>query len=475
MKTWDVEPGPYKVKARRGTAIFEQVVLVRPGAETFTVPHLAFASPSPIPGTAWIHDHHISADLDAATRDPDIRHGEGSAIVIMAREWTEPHKSETRPPLNPARGLSLLTVDGEKIADLDDPPHHDPGWEPWATCHVAVAPGAYRLRLESPDRVPVEMTVIASAGWQTHVYLLTETPRPREHRTADLVNGTISLRRRDEWNDPKAMEQAWQLEEIVRQALIDDRTRLCSFLESQLELDDPTPMLALYGAHVLVNEARKRKLQRERDASLPEIDHRPTVARIVQRLRELLGHDHPDVESLAFGADVGNPAYRCTVPPMLRGSWLRLLSESTRTDILAADSFAQKIEGRLWGDGPWLLWMAPDTEDVFDRDAVWMARAEVLIAEALEKNRATAPVTESPATFRERLSAGIEELRQRITKPNLPAFPESTPASAVVPETRALDVAAAREFLRDPENCKAVVKAIGLPGTTIRRWLEEHR
>lgn len=468
-KVWTVEPGPYKVKARRGTAIFEKVILVRGGAPKFEVPHLAFASPSPIPGTAWTHAHHIAADRAAATRMPDVERGDGSAIVIMAREWTGLEKSiGVRPELNPARGLSLLTLDGKTIVDLDEPPHYDFGWEPWATCHIAVAPGAYRLRRDPKDRPTVEMMLIASPGWQTHVYLLTETPRPPEERYADLVNGTISLRRREDWNEPEKHEQIWQLEEIVRQTLIDDRTKLCSFLESQIDREETTPMLLLYTAHVLINDARKNKVKDK-----PGGDRRTDVARIVQRLRPLLGNDHPDVEALAYGAEVASPDFRFNVPPMLRGGWLRLLSESTRReDLFGADSFTDRIEGRLWGDGPWLFWTSPDVEEDFDRDAVWMARAEEVLADLIEQSRTKeTPAAATPATLSQRLMSVVADARSLILKDQLPAFPETLTAAARPERKAAIDEA--RLILNNPAQVKELVKALGLPADTIREWLRK--
>ncbi len=453
-RTWQVEPGAYKVKARRGTAIREQVVLVRPGAEAFFVPHLEFASPSPIPGTAWTHEHHIAADSAAATRMVNTP----SSIVIMAREWTE--KVSSQKPLNPrdpSQGLSLLTVDGTAVP-LDW--QTDLGWEPVATCHAAVAPGAYRLHLDAPDRKPVEMMLIASPGWQTHVYLLTETPLPPDQRRVDLINAAISIRRAHDWNDPRSAA-AWQLEEIARQAIIDDRTKIAAFLKPEILKDTATPMLSLLGAHVLVNEARKQNEKRKNDPSLPEIDHRPEVAQVVQRLRGQLGTDHPDVEALAMGAGVGNPAYRFSVPPMLRGGWQRVLSESSRReDVCVPDSFAQKIWAQLWGDGPWLLW----TDDALDAGEAWTERATVLLAQFLQ----TEPETET-------LTPGfLDRFRNYFIGPDLPGFPDAAAlrksAPVAVPQ---IDKERARKILEDPEKRKALVKELGLPMNTIREWLEK--
>ena len=463
-RTWQVEPGAYKVKARRGTAIREQVVLVRPGAETFLVPHLEFASPSPIPGTAWTHEHHMAADSAAATRIA----GAPSSIVIMAREWTEKEPSQ-KPvsPRDPSEGLSLLTVDGTAVP-LDW--QKDLGWEPVATCHAAVAPGAYRLHLDAPDRKAVEMMLIASPGWQTHVYLLTETPLPPDKRRVDLINGSISIRRAQDWSDPRSAA-AWQLEEIARQALADDRTKIGAFLKPEILTESAPPMLSLFGAHVLVNEARKQNEKRKNDPSLPEIDHRPAVAQVVQRLRAQLGTDHPDVEALAMGAGAGNPDYRFSVPPMLRGGWQRVLSESSRReDLCVPDSFAQKIWGHLWGDGPWLLW----TDDALNPEEAWTERATLLLAQFLQTVPETPPAEPLSSGFMDSFRNYFTDLTQKFTSPDLPGFPDIAALRKRAPvEVPQIDKERARKILEDPEKRKALVKELGLPMNTIREWLEK--
>ncbi|HUR79154.1 MAG TPA: hypothetical protein VM733_00205 [Thermoanaerobaculia bacterium] len=446
-RTWLVEPGPYKVKARRGTAIREQVVLVRPGAETFAVPHIAFASPIPIPGTAWTHEHHM--ELARSTWAP--RPGN---LWITAREWTEAERSQ-KPiaEIDPSRGLSVLTLDGTAMPMEW---RKTLGWEPIAIGMADVPPGPYRLHLDAPDRKPVEMMLTISPECSTQVYLLTETPLPPDKRRVDLINGAITIR----LPGPRS-DEAWQLEEIARQALIDDRTKFSAFLKPEILKDTATPMLSLFGAHLLVNEARKQNERRKTDPSLPEIDHRDTVARVVERLRSQLGRDHPDVEALALGAGVGNPDYRFTVPPMLRGGWQRVLSESSRReDLCMRDSFAQKIWGQLWGDGPWLLW----TEDALHSEEAWTERATLLLAQFLQT---LPPEEEMTPTF-------MDSFRNYFIKPDLPGFPDvaalrvNTPAA--IPQ---IDKERARKILEDPEKRKALVKELGLPMNTIRDWLEK--
>src|SRR5215208_5748131 len=67
-RTFEQPPGAYKIKARLGSAIWEKAIFVRNGMPEVEVPHIEFASPSPIEGTAWRHEHHVAALYGAATR-----------------------------------------------------------------------------------------------------------------------------------------------------------------------------------------------------------------------------------------------------------------------------------------------------------------------------------------------------------------------------------------------------------------------
>jgi hypothetical protein len=478
-KTWEVEPGPYKVKARRGTAIREALVLVRPGMGTFTVPGIPFASPNPLAGTAWTHEHHIAADHDAATRAPDVTHGAGSAIVIVAREWTEQSPSPQVSGVDPSRGLSLLTLEGALVANLEQSSSKDLGWQPCVTCHIAVAPGAYRLRLNRPDGCSVEMSIVASPGWQTHVYLLTEMGVDPALRCVDVVNGAISLRRREDWDRSHELRELWQLEDLARNALLDDRTKLARVLERRIDRKVP-PMLALYGAYVLINEARRSREEHPGADPAPKVHHERVVARIVERLREMLGPEpHPDVEALALGAGVANPEYRFTAPPMLRASWQRILSESVRDEtICVPGSFAQSIAGRLWGDGPGLIWSVPDAADGYDPDAAWTERAAQLLAEFLHKTEGTPETPETSAphlsrTWTDAFRGYVQDLKDRFARPSLSGFPEHAASPVASAAPAGIDTTRARELLANPEFRKELVREIGLPMGTIRQWLEK--
>jgi hypothetical protein len=108
-------------------------------------------------------------------------------------------------------------------------------------------------------------------------------------------------------------------------------------------------MLGILGAHLLL-------LEPEFNPSLFQL--------VVATLRDLLGQ-HPDVEALALrqGNDGAPEAF--TTPPMLRRSW-RLVLERTvdHPELVPADSLMASVAPRIWGDGPWLLWLQRTDADL---------------------------------------------------------------------------------------------------------------
>lgn len=482
-QTFEAAPGAYKVKARRGEAIWEKPVLVRSGMRDVEVPHIEFAAPSPIEGTAWTHEHHVAALYSAASRPPDVTYSSGgSAIVVMARDWTEKQNTsqKTSPSGDPSRGLTLRTFDHELVADIEEKSVKDLGWEPVATCHISLPPGAYKLVLEMPGQPRVEQTLVASPGWTTHLHLLLSHEGEESMRRVDLGTSAISLRKAPPWN-----VEDLQLEEIARQALLDERSALSDFFKTVVATTE-LPMLALYGAHLLIREAQRAHYAHKDDEKVAEIDNRPLVAAAVDHLRALLG-DHPDVEAIAIGAGKARPDYHFVYPPMLRASWLLLLRESSQQqELIPPGSYALGIAERMWGDGAWLTWTEEGTQES-DRSAVWTAQAADLIKqwdvpepspalESLEISSIQTGEAAAPSwldSVKSYCNDTYKSVKSKLARPANMPFPDLEKAAQKSVERAQISVARAREILSDPERRKTLVRQIGVPINSINAWLDK--
>jgi hypothetical protein len=447
------------------------------------VPHIEFASPSPIEGTAWRHEHHVAALYGAASRPADVTYqGGGSAIVVMARDWTEKVNAGKKTSFaDPSRGLVISTFDGKPVADIEQSSVKDLGWEPVATCHIALPPGAYKLALVSPDLPRIEQTLIASPGWVTHVHLMMEAAGDDSTRRVDMATGAISLRRPLPWN-----VEDLQLEDLARQALLEGRFTLADFLKSRLAAP-PSPMFALYTAHLLIRQAQQAHYAHKEDQTVVEIDCKEPVAQAVDYLRAQLG-DHPDAEAIAIGAGRGRADYRFTVPPMLRASWLLLLRESSQQELIEKDSYVLRIAERIWGDGAWLLWSAQGPEETAARSEIWRDRAAELIAQwdAPDPSRTLETIGVSSVQPAAVAAAGswvdsvktyctdaYKSVKSTLTRPASMPFPDLDKAARKTTKRTKVNASKARKILSDPEFRKTLVRQTGIPINNITDWLDQ--
>jgi hypothetical protein len=381
-------PGLYMVRARSGPETREEVVLLpRDASEpvrTSFAP-ISFGTPAPLTNTGKTHEYHIELARDVSAT-VQISAGVGSWLFVCAREWSGQSVSPSDlPARSPIRGLSLRTLDGVTIADLEgaavkrlDVP------DPCAACTVQVNPGAYRLVLDAAPGLTVEQTVVASPGWQTQVFMLqhdyADSP---EWRRADMVGASILMA-----NGPgfEADSDEQRLAEMARLALRDGRRVLSNDLRSMLQGKFSDPMLGIFGAHLLLRE-------QEIDESLFHI--------VVDNLRALLG-DHPDVEALRLRLqDPTVPPFG--VPPMLRRSWELILNATVmRPELVPPDSPLAGIAPRIWGEGPWLIWMERSDEDIAS-DVAQIAQSMSVqigaqIAESASQSRSTDGMTSGAAS-----------------------------------------------------------------------------
>jgi hypothetical protein len=476
-ETFSVRPGIYKIKARCGKAARETLIVVREGMPAMQLDPLLLVSPMPLAASAKTHEYHMSAAHDAAIL-PTLTVGQGSAIVIVARQWTAP----SAPPgavasaPNPARGLTLRDMSGAPIADVASLASATHGFDPCAALHVALDPGAYRLTLARSDGRRIEQILIACAGWQTHVYLLLDDRRLDDDARPDLVGGAISMRHPSEGFEPA--DPRLRLEEIARGALSENRKILSPDLRAQVTSTGASPMLALLGAHLLIREAQEAKARKKdgADEGTGVVDNRPAVREIVENLRAAIG-PHPDVEAIAIGAGNPDPGYLFTAPPLLRASWRLLLEASVQQpNLLPAGSFGARVAERVWGEGPWLIWLDPDAPDTVDRAALWQTTARVVLSQqgappvagdVASQPHGTAAPSRSPTL----VGRVFRALRWLVTRRARQPFPDLRHAGlSAVPERIAVDLSAAAAALSEDQRA-ALVKRLGVPMSSIDAWL----
>ena len=168
-RTFELEPGIYRVKVLTGAEVQEKsVVLIEPRRDPLQFEQVAFASPVPLMGTSTSHEYHMSA-ADHESKVTHVADGAGSSLFFLVRDWTPPTAQPARPRVtgNPAEGLSLYLVSasGErKICNLAASGESSTSGDPWAACTLEVAPGVYELRLDLPDGETLRHSFVASPG-----------------------------------------------------------------------------------------------------------------------------------------------------------------------------------------------------------------------------------------------------------------------------------------------------------------------
>ncbi len=465
---FSVTPGIYKIKSRSGKATTERLIVVEPGMPTQHLAPDALVSAMPLAGGAKTITSHMSAAHGAA--EPPPSDDDGTAIVIVARHWSGPSPPAgdvPAPVVHPGRGLVLRAMSGEVLSSMDQA-SLETTLDPCVTMYMRVDSGPYRLRVTYEDGKSVEQIVIACKGWQTQVYLLLDEAIGRKDRRADLINAAMTLRRPSEGYS--ADDPMLRLEAIARQALEFDRHILSDEMRSRITSPGASPMLALFGAHLLIREAKDAKAEKADaapDSEAKEVDNRPQVRMIVENLRRAIG-PHPDVEAIAIGAGVADPNFVFEFPPLLRASWRLLLKASAdRPSLIPAASFTSRVSDRMWGEGTWFLWVDPDSKESFDRTALWQTAArEILPSIVAEPRPAAAPtlVARVKSMFVSRVripfpELGKEPARARGEQPAADVrIAEADRAAPPLPTT----LSAAQK--------RALVKRLGIPMHRIDDW-----
>jgi hypothetical protein len=464
-----LEPGLYKFKAHAGGAIDEQRVVLTGHSDPVRFPPLPFVSPVPLAGTARTGDAWLQ---DAAVRESGRVHksiGEGSSIYLFVHV-------DARAADDPAHGLTLHDG-GEKGACLLDfraqsASGSSPGGAAWAACRVQVSPGAYRLRWTRRSGPMLEQTIVASAGWQTQVFLAWGPDPSEPDRTCfDRSDASIRMVRDGKMAEGSLRptfdpaDPLLRVTELARLGLADGRRVLADPVFREL-VDDliDDPMLGLFGAHMLLLEHGSGRYPgridlRPVDAYLQSLSRSDvSFGTVVENLRRLVGEGtHPDVEALGLLLEAGGCGYRFEVPPMLRQSWaLVVAATADHPEFVPADSLSSQVARGLWKEEPWLLWTVPGTESG-------------AIAE------------DGQDDFEEALVHQIQRFQRKSRidhQARLRSFPADSVESIAAREGSALDARRAVNPSIDPtastpDFMHTLVLSLGLPRATIEQLIEK--
>jgi hypothetical protein len=333
----DVDPGLYNVRYLMGKTVRQKTVVVPPGSGRIEVtqPKLNFDSPAPLSSTGA-----SQSQMDAArelSHHPDVMLGSGGELFAFVTD------SDRRGRRSPLAKVSLHDIDGNQLLDLGKQATSklataDSG--AWAGLTVALAPGPYRLRVDTGAVGRLEQTVVVVSGWQTQLFL-----RRRIYdsgiggRTADIGDGLVLMGRLGRGFDAK--RPGMRLADLARQGLSTGRQ-----VVSQHDLDlmvrgkFETPMLGLYAAHLLnPDDPAERRIWKV----------------VVGNLHRLLP-GHPDVQALEL-RNAPSPTGDFSVPPMLRASWGLVVDASARhPELVPTGSLAARVAGSVYSSSTWLTW-----------------------------------------------------------------------------------------------------------------------
>jgi hypothetical protein len=333
--------GVYKIRARIGERIHEQMIVLRKD-ESVHLPPLVLGSAVPMAFSAYHHEYH-EGETQTASHIVHRGLGSGSFLYLCMRDYTS---SLTEPSSNPARGLALFSRDGTLLLDLEHDVsvvRHNAGKDPIALINLHLDPGTYLLRLQVDERF-YQLPIHTSPGWQTHVYLL-QREWTRNYRAADLLNASILMSRFGNFflNDANN-----RLCEQLRLSLAAGRRALPADIRNAVQQKLDNPMLGLLAAHHLLLE--QPQSENERTQRNSEVRH------IVELLRSLFPAPHPDVEALALEVDSPNRGYIFAVPPTFVGAWNSVVQYSIRNPLLVpAHSISARFAARVLTGTIWLI------------------------------------------------------------------------------------------------------------------------
>jgi hypothetical protein len=342
----DLPLGIYSLTARVGFDVYSKPIsLDGTKAEVVEeVPVLEFPSPAPLKDTTNLRSEHAAA-AKRESRHVHVKTGNGSWIFVFVRDW---RKGALVPASQLLQGVRLRSFDDNVLVDLQAAGVTRAKTYPWAACNIAIDPGVYRLTVDMPSGERFSQTAVATLGWQTQFFLLTDSTQATG---LDLNGAAILFYRRDRPSASFDSEDSdLRMVEWARYSLPTNAESVLTYVRNRVDGDKRLhPMLAMFAAHQFIARGN---------------GDRVVASSIVTDLARRGFGDHPDVRALTIALDENRVAEPFRVPPMLRRSWDLLVRNTVRNpDLIPTDSLAGQVGMRVWGEEPWMIWREPPASD----------------------------------------------------------------------------------------------------------------
>ncbi len=352
-----VRPGLYVVQYKAGRTVKDVQVSVPPGTAEYFVPIPSLSTrTTAVPTSSTDIGKRLNATAAELSRTVHRHISDGCQLFIFVRRLAESTYQGSSEGLF---DLSIRSLAGEVLLDFRETGATDSDGISRG-CNIAIAPGAYILRVNAGPVGNLEQAIHVAEGWQTQLLLNSVQYGSEGFIGADLRRGAVLMSRVGAGFNPFDEAIGWveaakvslaggtaaaPMEELRRAVKEAAELRSASpHVDDLLHHKFTNPMLGILGGHLLL-------LQHAPDIEL--------LREVISNL-EILVPGHPDVQALRYAASLPTDGAPILAPPMLRSSWRAIIDRTvTDPDLLPAGSYADRIATRTWGGGAWLLWKAP--------------------------------------------------------------------------------------------------------------------
>lgn len=298
--------------------------------------------------------------------------GEGGGLFLFAHS-VRPAGTTVEGMLG--EGISVHSRHGQRMVELG----RDGVWdelEGYAGVALQVPPGHYRVRVGGDEAAVAEHMVTVVAGYQTQVFLPLRLDGRFARGGARLQGIRTVMAELGAGFDP--VRPDLRLAEACTNALTRPWANEWRLVSEVFKASDTDPLLALYGAHLLLEMLRAEGREQGADAlalleeavvrCLERLGPVPDVVALVLGLRMQGALGPALLERLeaasAGGAALGTGSVQVwerpegwTSLPMLYASW-RLLVQSTIATprLVRSGSLLDQLAEAIIPEGPWLSW-----------------------------------------------------------------------------------------------------------------------
>lgn len=303
---------------------------------------------------------------------------------------------------HPGQGLTLHSRHGEQLLDLAE--RGAAGEEArWAGVNVEVAPGHYRLRAGGGLSGASELMLTVVAGHHTQVLI---PRRPISRGGGPWLQGVqVYLADMGQGFTPDRPDV--ELTARVTAFLADPPGPDWKLVSEVFQASQQSPLLALYGAHVLLEALRLEGPKRAPDVvallevalvrCVERLGPIPDVLAAILGMRWLSALDPDALELIEKASALANPAELHVwekpegwiAPPMLHSSWRFVVDSSIQSPrLVRSGSLLDQLAEAVLQEGPYLAWRIserPARVELVDETASGTNAAKEALAEELRR------------------------------------------------------------------------------------------